>query len=126
MSGTSKKYEIHSGGRLVSTQFSVSPLQAVIDYVRSYGVKDEEITRLGVDSVSWQGARFKAVLVRTESPLDAMRTAAGLVGRMTREQRDFLRRQIDARTREHLGDRVEGRTARPGGHVRKPPKQAKS
>ena len=126
MTGTSKKYEIHSEGRLVSTQFSASPLQAVVDYVRSYSVKDDEITRLGVDCVSWQGARFKAVLVPTESPLMPLRTAAGLAGRMTREQRDFLRRQIDARRREHLGERVEGRTARPGGHVRKPPKHAKS
>lgn len=126
MRSTSKKYEIHSGGRLVSTQFSVSPLQAVVDYVRSYGVKDDEITRLGVDCVSWRGARFNAVLVPTESPFDATRTTAGLVGRMTREQRDFLRGQIDARMREQLGERVEARTARPGGHVRKPPKQAKS
>jgi hypothetical protein len=61
-----KKYEIHSGRRLVSTQFSVSPLQAVVDYVRSYGVKDDEITRLGVDCVSWRGAQFRAVLVPTE------------------------------------------------------------
>ncbi len=53
----------------MSTQFSVSPLQAVVDYVRSYGVKDDEITRLGVDCVSWRGAQFKAVLVPTESPL---------------------------------------------------------
>jgi hypothetical protein len=68
MRSTSKKYEIHSGRRLVSTQFSVSPLQAVVDYVRSYGVKDDEITRLGVDCVSWRGARFRAVLVPTESP----------------------------------------------------------
>jgi hypothetical protein len=65
----SKKYEIHSGRRVVSTQFSVSASQAVIDYVRSYGVKDDEITRLGVDCVSWRGARFKAVLVPTEARL---------------------------------------------------------
>jgi hypothetical protein len=57
-----EKYEIYSGTRLVSTQFSVSPLHAVVDYVRSYGVKDDEILRLGVDSVSWRGARFRAVL----------------------------------------------------------------
>jgi hypothetical protein len=62
----SKKYEIHSGRRIVSTQYSVSPLQAVVDYVRAYGVKDDEITRLGVDSVSWRGARFNAVLVPAE------------------------------------------------------------
>jgi hypothetical protein len=59
----SKKYEIHSGRRIVSTQYSVSALQAVVDYVRMYGVKDEEIRRLGVDSVSWRGAQFRAVLV---------------------------------------------------------------
>ena len=68
MRSTSKKYEIHSGRRLVSTQCSVSPLQAVVDYVRSYGVGDAEITRLGVDRVSWRGAQFRAVLVPTESP----------------------------------------------------------
>ena len=65
----SRKYEIYSGRRVVSTQFSVSASQAVIDYVRSYGVKDDEITRIGVDSVSWRGAQFKAVLVPAESPL---------------------------------------------------------
>jgi hypothetical protein len=59
----SKKYEIHSGRRIVSTQYSVSALQAVVDYVRMYGVKDDEIRRLGVDSVSWRGAQFRAVLV---------------------------------------------------------------
>ena len=63
----SKEYEIHSGRRIVSTQFSVSALQAVVDYVRSYGVKDDEIRRLGVDCVSWRGAQFKAVLASTES-----------------------------------------------------------
>jgi hypothetical protein len=65
----SKKYEIHSGRRIVSTQYSVSPLQAVVDYVRSYGVKDDEIRRLGVDSVSWRGAHFRAVLVPSEPKL---------------------------------------------------------
>ena len=58
-----KRYEIYSGRRIVSTQESVSPLHAVVDYVRSYGVKDDEILRLGVDSVAWRGARFRAVPV---------------------------------------------------------------
>ena len=67
MKSSTKKYEIYSGRRVVSTQFSVSPLQAVVDYVRSYGVKDDEILRLGVDCVSWRGARFSAVLA-AEAP----------------------------------------------------------
>ena len=62
----SKKYEIHSGRRVISTQFSISPLQAVVDYVRSYGVKDDEIRRVGADCVSWRGAQFRAVLVPAE------------------------------------------------------------
>ena len=98
MKSTSKKYEIRSGDRLVSIQFSVSPLQAVLEYVRSYGVKDDEITRLGVDCVAWQGARFNAVLVPTESPLDDMRVTG-----MTPEQRDSLRKEIDVRVRERMG-----------------------
>jgi hypothetical protein len=62
----SRKYEIHSGRRTVSTQLSSSPLQAAIDYVRSFGSSNDEITILGVDTVSWRGARFSAVLVPPE------------------------------------------------------------
>jgi hypothetical protein len=58
----SKKYEIYSGKRVVSVQDSATPLQAAVDYVRSLGIADAEITRLGVDSVSWRGARFTAAL----------------------------------------------------------------
>ena len=62
----SKKYEIYSGRRIVSIQYSVSALQAAVDHVRSYGGKDDEIRRLGLDSVSWRGAHFRAVLVPAE------------------------------------------------------------
>ena len=61
-----RRYEIRSGRRTVSTQDSVSPLQAVVDYARSLGCKDDEIRRLGIDSVSWRGARFSAVLAPME------------------------------------------------------------
>jgi hypothetical protein len=61
-----RKYEIRSGRRTVSIQHSVSALQAVVDHVRAYGCSDDEIRRLGVDSVSWRGARFSAVLVAAE------------------------------------------------------------
>ena len=69
-----KRYEIRSGRRIVSTQDSVSPLQAVVDYARSLGCvrktrsgdSEREIRRLGTDSVSWRGARFSAVLAPVE------------------------------------------------------------
>jgi len=57
-----QEYEIRSGRRLVSVQRSVSPLQAVVDYVRGFGTPDAEIIRLGVDRVAWRGAQFSAVL----------------------------------------------------------------
>ena len=59
----SKKYEIYSGRRVVSVQYSVTPLQAAVDYARSFGSTDDEIRRIGVDCVSWRGARFTAVLI---------------------------------------------------------------
>ena len=62
----SREYEIHSGRRIVSIQHSSSALQAAVDYVRSFGCSDEEITRLGVDAVAWRGARFSAVQASEE------------------------------------------------------------
>ena len=62
-----RKYEIRSGRRIVSHQYSVSPLQAVVDYVRAFGTPDAEIVRLGVDTVSWRGARVSAALAQVEA-----------------------------------------------------------
>ena len=59
----SKEYEFHSGRRIVKTVLSSSPLQAAIDHVQSYGTPSKEITILGPDTVSWRGARFRAVAV---------------------------------------------------------------
>jgi len=59
----SREFEIRSGRRTVSTQRSSSPLQAALDYARSFGASESEITILGVDRVAWRGAQFFAVLV---------------------------------------------------------------
>lgn len=61
----SRKYEIRSGRRTVSTRLSSTPLEAAIDYARMFG-SPNEITILGIDTVSWRGARFTAVLVPDE------------------------------------------------------------
>jgi hypothetical protein len=68
----SRKYEILSGRRKVSTQLSSSPLQAAIDYVRSFGCSADEITILGIDTVAWRGARFSAAPVPAEPPFSAV------------------------------------------------------
>ena len=62
----SRKYEIHSGRRVVKTVLS-SPLQAAIDYVHTFG-SAKEITILGPDTVSWRGARFVGVHVPEAEP----------------------------------------------------------
>jgi hypothetical protein len=64
----SKKYEIYSGRRRVSIEYSVTPLQAAVDYARNFGIADNEIQRIGVDRVSWRGAQFKAVLAPELDP----------------------------------------------------------
>lgn len=48
-----------------------TPQQAVIDYVRSLGCRDEEIMRLGPDAVSWRGAVYKAVPISEEAAAEA-------------------------------------------------------
>jgi hypothetical protein len=62
-----RKYEIRSGRRTVSVRYSVSPLQAAVDYVTAFGCKRDEIVIIGVDTVAWRGARFSAVLAPPES-----------------------------------------------------------
>ena len=63
----SRKYEIHSGRRVVKTVLSSSPLQAAIDYVHTFG-SAKEITILGPATVSWRGARFVGVHVPDPEP----------------------------------------------------------
>jgi hypothetical protein len=66
--GMVRKYEIFSGKRAVSVEYSITPLQAAVDYARSFGCAEDEIRRVGVDSVVWRGARFTAVLVPELEP----------------------------------------------------------
>ena len=61
-----RHYEIRSGRRTVSIQRSISPLQAVVDYVRMFGSVESEIQIVGVDAVAWRGARFSAVEIPAE------------------------------------------------------------
>ncbi|MFO7571815.1 MAG: hypothetical protein R6W48_04345 [Gaiellaceae bacterium] len=63
-----REFEIRSGRRTVSTQYSVSALQAAVDYVKSLGCRDDEIMRLGTDSVAWRGARFSTVPAAADQP----------------------------------------------------------
>ena len=50
----------------MSVQYSVTPLQAAVDYVTTFGCKRDEIVTIGIDTVSWRGARFSARLAPPE------------------------------------------------------------
>ena len=64
-------YEVRSGGRLVSHQDASTAQEAVLHYVRSLGSREDEIRRLGPDSVAWRGAIFTAAPPSIEPSSDA-------------------------------------------------------
>jgi len=61
-------YELHAGRRSVGRRTAPNAQMALLDYVHSLGCRDDEITRLGVDQVSWRGAIYKAVPIPGEPP----------------------------------------------------------
>jgi hypothetical protein len=57
--GTS--YEVHSGRETLAVQQANSPYEALVDYLRALGCRDDELMRMGNDAVAWRGARYRAV-----------------------------------------------------------------
>jgi hypothetical protein len=53
-------YEIRTGRKMVSVRDAGSGYQALVDYLRSVGCRDDEIRRTGSESVSWRGAVYRA------------------------------------------------------------------
>ena len=49
-----------SGGRQIAVMTAWSAGEALIEYLRNRGFRDNEITRMRVDAVSWRGAIFTA------------------------------------------------------------------
>jgi hypothetical protein len=64
MNGTS--FEIRAGRRLVSLQNASTPREAVVEYLRSMGSRDAEITAVAADALAWGGAVYRAVPLGTE------------------------------------------------------------
>ena len=56
-----ERWELHSGRRSIGIKAAPSAQIALLDHVRSMGCRDDEIKRLGVNSVAWRGAIFRAV-----------------------------------------------------------------
>jgi hypothetical protein len=66
-------YELRSGARAVGQRTASSAHEALFDYVRSLGCRDDEVVRLGLDAVSWRGAVYRAAPVADESSARARR-----------------------------------------------------
>lgn len=58
-----QQYEVQSGRRSIAIREAPSPQIALLDHLRSMGCRDAEIMRLGIDSIAWRGAVFRAVPV---------------------------------------------------------------
>ena len=54
-------YEVRAGKRLISFQNAHTAREAVLDYLRSNGCRDEEISSVAPDAVTWRGAVYRAV-----------------------------------------------------------------
>ncbi len=54
-------YEIRSGRRTVALRHAATPREALIDYVRGIGCREDEITTMGMKVIAWRGAVFTAV-----------------------------------------------------------------
>jgi len=61
-----KSYEIRCGKRLVSLQNSRTAREAVIEYLRSLGCSESEMTTMSRTSVTWRGAVFRGVPLGSE------------------------------------------------------------
>jgi hypothetical protein len=60
--GTSyKSYEVRCGKRVISLKRSSTAAEAVIDYLRSMGCRDDEMSRVGADAITWNGAVYRAI-----------------------------------------------------------------
>jgi hypothetical protein len=56
-----KSYEVRTSRRLISRQLANTAQEAVIEYLKSIGCRDDELMRVSVDAVAWRGAVYKAV-----------------------------------------------------------------
>jgi hypothetical protein len=56
-------YAIHSSKRQIAVTTAWSAGEALIEYLRGRGFRDDEMVRMRFDAVSWRGAVFTATKV---------------------------------------------------------------
>jgi hypothetical protein len=59
-------YEVRTGKRLISLQNASTGYEALIEYLRSIGCRDDELTRVGANAITWRGSVYRAVPLGSE------------------------------------------------------------
>jgi hypothetical protein len=55
------RYEVRSANRLISLEKASTAQEAVIEYLRSIGCRDDEIVRVAANAAAWRGAVYRAL-----------------------------------------------------------------
>jgi hypothetical protein len=58
-------YEVRSGRRAVALRTARTAQEALIDYLRGLGCRDDEIVRMGDGRAAWRGAIYSVVPTTT-------------------------------------------------------------
>lgn len=59
-------FEVRSGKRLISFQNASTAYEALIEYLRSIGCRNDELTRVSTDAITWRGTVYRAVPLGSE------------------------------------------------------------
>ena len=62
-----EKYAIHSGRRQIGVMTAWSAGEALIEYLRDRGFRDDEMMRVGFAAVSWRGAMYTAARIEDDA-----------------------------------------------------------
>lgn len=61
-------YEVRSGRRAVALWTATTAQEALFDYLRALGCRNDEIVRMGNDSAAWRGMVYRAVPATNSDP----------------------------------------------------------
>jgi hypothetical protein len=67
-------WEIRCGRRSLSLQRASTAREALIEYLRSMGCRDEDMSTLGTDAIGWNGAVYRAAAVPSSQSFDVARS----------------------------------------------------
>lgn len=61
-------FEVRSGRHQVALRTASTAQEALTDYLRGLGCRDNEVVRLGANAAAWRGATYSAVPATGKAP----------------------------------------------------------